>query len=69
MTSGMPLPAATAAMFLFQMSPNGMAVSVTLMPGYCCWKLPTTRRIALRRTGELQKCQKVMLPWTSVCGM
>jgi hypothetical protein len=64
-TSGIPEPAATAARFLVQMSGTGSGVSVTLMLGYSAWKLLTIRRMALRRTGELQKCQKVMSPLTS----
>ena len=35
------------------------------MLGSCCPQIATTRRIALRRTGEPQKCHKLTVPDTS----
>src|SRR3954452_7678873 len=68
-TSGIPDPAATAAVLAVQISPNGLATSVTLTLGSAAWQILITRRIALRRTGELQKCHISMLPETSVLSL
>src|SRR4051794_26644040 len=68
-TSGIPDPAATAAVLAVQISPNGLATSVTLMLGSAAWQILTTRRMALRRTGELQKCHNSTLPETSVLSL
>src|SRR5215207_9315605 len=64
-TSGIPEPAATAAILAVQISPKGFTVSVTLILGSCCLQMAMIRWSPLRRTGEAQKCQISMSPETS----